>query len=119
MRKINDFSYEVKRNERITIRVTPTNFLDNLPSVEAVLDNTGGLPNSGTDDEPRFSFTVSKAIGRTHRVFMEFTFLEGTPDKACYVVSISGENDVGCPCGFDVCKADEAKELTPAFDVVE
>jgi len=117
MNRINDFSYEVHPGEKITISVTPVDFLDSLPSVEAVLDGKP-LPNSGTNDAPVFRFTVTKPIGQTHRVMMEFTFLPGTPDKACYQISISGQDDVGCPCGFDICKSDEAKEVTVAFDVV-
>jgi len=117
MEKINDITYEVHSGEQITIRVTPTNFGDSLPSVEASLDGKR-LPNSGTDDAPIFQVPVSKPAGRTHRVMMEFTFLPGSPDVACYNVSISGQNDVGCPCGFDICKADEDKEVTIAFDVV-
>jgi len=114
MRKINTFFYEVRRNEQITINVVPTNFLDNLPSVEAALDN-GALDNSGTVDAPVFVFTVTKDV---HRVFMEFTFLAGTPDQACYQVTISGQNDVGCPCGFDICMTDQTREVTIRFDAV-
>ncbi len=117
MQKINDVTYEVQNGEQITIAVTPTNFGDSLPSVEATLDGKA-LSNSGTDDAPVFRFTVTKLPGKTHRVMMEFTFLPGTPDDACYHVSISGQNDVGCPCGFDICKSDETKEVTIAFDVV-
>jgi hypothetical protein len=77
------------------------------------------LENTGTDDAPSFSFTVTKHSPRTHRVFMEFTFLSGTPTTACYEVSIAGENDIGCPCGFDICKTDQTRELTIEFDVVD
>lgn len=117
MIRINDVTYEVKNPERITIDVVPTNFLDSFHSVEAVLDGKD-LENSGTDDAPSFAFTVTKLPNGTHRVMMEFTFLPGTPDDACYEVSIAGQNDVGCPCGFDLCKTDETRELTIAFDVV-
>lgn len=117
MKEINDVTYEVRPGEEITITVTPRNFADNLPSVEATLDGKK-LANSGTDDEPEFHFTVTKPPGKTHRVMMEFTFLPGTPDDACYDVDISGENDEGCPCGFSICKTDEDKEVTIGFDVV-
>jgi hypothetical protein len=117
MKKINDVTYEVHPGEQITISVTPTNFGDSLPSVEAVLDGKP-LPNSGSNDAPVFRFTVTKPPGNTHRVLMEFTFLPGTPDAACYQVSISGQNDEGCPCGFEICKSDATKEVTIAFDVV-
>ena len=118
MRKINKFSYEVKRGEQIKIEVVPTNFLDQLPSVEAVLDDTNSLKNSGTEDAPVFEFTVTKPFDDTHRVFMEFTFLAVTPDTACYQVTISGENDVGCPCGFKICKTNQTREPTVRFDVL-
>ncbi len=117
MRKINKFSYEVRRNERITIEVEPTDFLDNLPSVEAALDDEA-LENSGTNDKPVFEFTVTKPFDDTHRVFMEFTFLTGTPDQACYNVKISGQNDVGCPCGFKICATNQTREVTVRFDVI-
>lgn len=118
MRKINKFSYEVKRAEKIKIVVVPTNFLDSLPSVEATLDDTDTLVNSGTVDEPVFKFTVTKPFDSTHRVFMEFTFLPGTPDNACYKVTISGQNDINCPCGFQICKTNQTREPTVAFDVL-
>jgi hypothetical protein len=117
MKKINDVTYEVRPGEKITITVTPTDFGDSLSSAEAVLDNNK-LPNSGTDDAPVFTFTVTKPVGKTHRVFMEFTFLADSPDKACYQVDISGQDDDGCPCGFSICKTDEAKGVDIAFDVV-
>ena|SRR2546427_4618668 len=117
MKKINDVTYEVRPVEQITIRVTPTDFGDSLSPVEAVLDNHK-LPNSGTDDAPVFRFPVTKLAGKTHRVFMEFTFLAGSPDEACYQVEISGQDDEGCPCGFSICKTDEAKGADIAFDVV-
>ena len=118
MQKINDVTYEVKNGESITIDVVPTNFLSSLHSVNAVLDGAD-LENNGTDDAPSYSFTVTKRSPRTHRVFMEFNFVADTPSTACYEVSITGENDVGCPCGFDICKVDETRELTIAFDVVD
>lgn len=117
MKKINDVTYEVLPGEQITITVTPIGFGASLSSVEAVLDKHK-LPNSGTDDAPIFRFPVTKPTGKTHRVFMEFTFLEDSPDEACYQVDISGQNDEGCPCGFSICKTDEAKGANIAFDVV-
>ena len=118
MQKINDITYEVKNGESITIDVVPTNFLGSLSSVEAELDKVD-LDNNGTDNAPSFSFTVTKHSPRTHRVFMEFNFVPTTPPTACYEVSIAGENDIGCPCGFDICMVDETRELTIAFDVVD
>jgi hypothetical protein len=117
MKRINDVTYEVRPGEQITIKVTPMDFGDSLSSVEAVLDNHK-LPNSGTDDAPVYGFGVTKPVGKTHRVFMEFTFLAGSPDEACYQIDISGLNDEGCPCGFSICKTDETKGVNIAFDVV-
>lgn len=117
MRRINDISYDVRRNERITIDVEPTDFLDTAPFVEAVLDKTP-LSNIGTKNAPRFSFTVTKPLNATHRVTLEFTFLPITPAQACYQVTIAGQNDVGCPCGFDICKTDETRNVIVAFDVM-
>lgn len=117
MKKINDVTYEVRPGEQITIRVTPTDFGTSLPSVDAVLDNHK-LPNVGTDDGPVFTFPVTKPAGKTHRVFMQFTFVPDSPDEACYHVEISGQNDEGCPCEFSICKTDEVKGVNIAFDVV-
>jgi hypothetical protein len=122
MRKVNKFSYDVRRGEEITITVVPKDFLDELPSVEATLDDEEEgeqkLVNIGTVNKPTFTFTVKKPFDATHRVFMEFTFLPDTPDEACYDVKISGQNDIGCPCGFQLCKRNETRELTVAFDVL-
>jgi len=117
MKRINDFVYEVRPGEKITIKVTPTNFGDSLSSVEAVLDGKP-LPNSGTNDAPVFHFTVTKPVGKTHRVLMEFTFLPGSPDTAFYEVVISGQNDEGCPCGFTISKTDQVKDPGISFEVV-
>ena len=118
MRKVNKFSYDVRRDEEIKIKVEPTGFLDNLSSVEAVLDDDKPLTVTGTTHTPTFGFTVTKPFDSTHRVFMEFTFLAGTPAGACYQVTISGENDIGCPCGFQICKTDQTREVAVAFDVL-
>jgi hypothetical protein len=116
MRRLNDVTYEVENGERITIDVVPTNFLSSLPSVESVLDGKD-LENSGTVDAPRFSFTVTRASKDIHRVLMEFNFIPGTPNNACYGVTIKGRNDVGCPCGFEICKTDDTREVGILFVV--
>ena len=120
MRKVNKFSYDVRRGEKITITVVPKDFLGELPSVEATLDDEEDqkLVNTGTNNKPIFVFTVKKPFNATHRVFMEFTFLPGTPDKACYEVTITGQNDVGCPCGFKICKTNQNLEPVISFDVL-
>jgi hypothetical protein len=117
MRKINEIDYEVRSGEEITIEVTPRNFLNNLPSVQTVLDKNK-LPNSGTVDTPKFEFKVTKPFNDTHNVIMEFRFFDGTPSNACYDVAISGENDEGCPCGLQVCKVDQTREVAIGFDVL-
>lgn len=117
MKKINSVTYDVRPGEKITIEVTPTDFGASAPSVEAALDDQGRLTNVGTMDAPVYKFTVSKPSGKTHRVFMEFTFHSDAPQKASYQVAISGRNDVGCPCGFAVTMADEVREVTPRFRV--
>lgn len=117
MKKINSVTYDVRPGEKITIEVTPTDFGGSAPSVEAALDDQGKLPNVGTVDAPVYKFTISKPVGRTHRVFMEFTFQFDAPDDASYQVAISGQNDVGCPCGFAVTRSDEVQEVTPRFRV--
>jgi hypothetical protein len=110
MKKINSFTYDVRSGEQITINVTPTNFGSSLPDVEAVLDG-GDLPNTGSSNAPVFEFTVSKPVGKTQRVLMEFVFLSDAPGTAFYQVDISGQDDVGCPCGFVISKANQVKEV--------
>ena len=118
MKRINSTTYEVLPKEDIMIEVTPTNFGPSAPSVEARLDNND-LPNTGTLSAPVYEFTVKKKVGRTHRVFMEVTFQFDSPDDAFYSVAISGQDDIGCPCGFTVAKVDEDHGAEIAFDVVE
>ena len=116
MKKINSFTYDVSVGEKITIAVTPTNFGASAPDVEAVLDGND-LPNSNGDDAPVFEFTVSKPVGQTHRVLMEFIFLNDAPATAFYQVDISGQADEGCPCGFVISKANQLKEVGIRFRV--
>ena len=116
MKKINSFTYDVRPGEHITIEVTPTNFGASATDVEAVLDGND-LPNSGTSDAPVFEFTVGKPVGQTHRVLMEFIFFSDAPATAFYQVDISGQNDVGCPCGFIIAKSSQVKEAGIRFRV--
>jgi hypothetical protein len=116
MNKINSFTYDVSSGERINISVTPTNFGGSLPDVEAVLDGDD-LENTGSNDSPIFEFTISKPVGKTQRVLMEFIFLPDSAQNALYDVAISGHNDVGCPCGFVISKANQVKEVGIRFRV--
>ena len=116
MKKINSFTYDVNSGEKITISVTPTNFGSSLPDVEAVLDGDD-LENTNSNDSPVFELTVSKPVGKTHRVLMEFIFLPDSPQNALYEVVISGKNDVGCPCGFVISKTNQVKEVGIRFRV--
>ncbi len=108
MEKQTKFRYRVRApksnvpGEAITISVTPRNFDSSLHSVVATLDGAPFLPDDGTEDAPIYNFTVSRPAGQTHRVTMEFSFQEDAPDEAMYGVAISGESDVGCPCGFTI-----------------
>ena len=116
MRKINSFTYEVRPGEPITIDVTPTNFGGSAPDVEVFRDGED-LPNVGTPDHPVFKFDVSKPVGQTHRVLMEFIFFSDAPSTAFYQVEISGEGDEGCPCGFIIAKTSQVKEAGIRFRV--
>lgn len=117
--KMNDaFSYEVKHNERITIKVTPRNFLDSLISVRTELDGAVLPAEPNTQNQPTFKFTAIKSPGDIHTVMMEFTFVAGSPDDAQYAVAISGQNDQGCPCGFTIEKDNADKSPDIEFDVV-
>jgi hypothetical protein len=115
--KMNDaFSYEVRHNEPITIKVTAVNFLDSLISVRAERDGAVFPANPNTENAPTFEFTVSKSEGDIHTVLMEFTFVAGTPEEAQYAVSISGQNDQGCPCDFTIEK--DSAEKAPGIEFV-
>ena len=116
MKRVNSVTYDVRPGEKIRLEVTPTNFSGSMPSIEAVLDGDE-LPNTGSKSAPVYKFTVSKPAGKTHRVLTEFTFQFDSPDDAFYQVSISGQSDVGCPCGLVVSKDDEVKEAGIRFRV--
>ena len=116
MKKINSFTYDVVPGEHITISVTPTNFGGSGVDVEAVLDGND-LSNTGSEDAPQFEFDVSKPVGQTHRVLMEFVFFPDAPPTAFYQTEISGEDDEGCPCGFIIAKSSQIKEAGIRFRV--
>ncbi|HEV7744644.1 MAG TPA: hypothetical protein VGO56_06590 [Pyrinomonadaceae bacterium] len=117
--KMNDaFSYEVKFDERITIKVTAANFLDSLISVRAERDGAVFPAEPNTSNAPVFKFPVSKSPGDIHTVMIEFTFVAGTPENAQYRVAISGQNDEGCPCGFTIEKDTADKSPDIEFVVV-
>ena len=116
MRKITTFTYDVRPKEHIVISVTPTSFGGSAPDVEAVLDGKD-FPNTGSNDAPVFQFNVSKPVGQTHRVLMEFIFFPDAPATSFYQVDISGENDQGCPCGFIIAKNNSVKEAGIRFRV--
>ncbi len=116
MKKLNSFTYDVKMGEHITISVTPTGFGGSATDVEAVLDGQD-LPNTGSDASPQFEFDVIKPVGQTHRVLMEFIFFPDAPPTSFYQISISGENDQGCPCGFIIAKSSQIKEAGIRFRV--
>lgn len=121
MKRNNTFSYDVTRNEQITITVTPKKFKDSKISVRANRDGKVFPRRPGTEDAPVFQFTVSKPLDDPpliHTVIMEFTFLAGSPSDAVYEVDISGENDQGCPCGFKIKKTTSDKEPDIRFFVV-
>ena len=108
MEKLTKFRYRVRPpkgsvpGEAITIKVTPTNFEDSLFSIVATRDDKEFLPDPGTGDAPTYSLAIVKPAGQTHRVIMEFSFQTDAPDEAMYDVVITGESDVGCPCGFTI-----------------
>lgn len=104
MKKNDTFSYDVSVGEKITIKVTAINFGDSIFSVQAILDGNPITRLPGTVNAPIYEFAVTKPVGTSHVVVLEFMF--GTPANALYDVTISGENDQGCPCGFSVTKDD-------------
>ena len=110
------FSYNVRKGEKITITVTPKNFLNSLISVRAERDGDTFDPEPDTDDAPVFKFTVTKDVDDIHTVMMEFTFVTGTPKTAEYEVTIAGQHDQGCPCGFVIKKT--TQDLSPDIEFV-
>lgn len=117
MKKNDAFSYDVSPDERITIKVKAVNFSGGLVSVRATRDGKRFPRKPNTENAPVFEFAVTKEEGDLHTVMMEFSF-RGTPDKARYDVTISGQNDVGCPCGFTIDKTNEDKSPDIEFVVV-
>ena len=118
MKRIDSFAYDVARNESIVVEVTPVNFNDSLFSVRVNRDGENWETEPGSEDQPRFEFTVTKPVNDIHTAIFEFTFIAGSPDDAFYDVSIEGENDEGCPCGFKVRKTTANKEPAIEFFVV-
>jgi hypothetical protein len=113
MKRVNSVTYDVIPAEKLSIKVTPTNFGGSGSSVESVLDGNP-LPNVGTKSAPAYRFTATKPVttpASRHVVLMEFTFFDDTPADAFYQVAISGQQDVGCPCGFTIAKDDQ--DLSP------
>lgn len=118
MKKNDAFSYDVRRGEGITVEVTAVNFSDSMISVRAVLDGTVLEREPNTDDAPVYKFNITKEMDDQHTLRMEFTFIAGTPENASYQVTIAGENDEGCPCGFTIEKDNEDKSPNIDFVVV-
>jgi len=120
MEKVTKFRYRVVPDEKITIKVTCINFGDSMPSVEMVLDaGKVDMPNTGTNSAPVYSFIVAKPVGKTHRVHTEFNFQPGAPAQAQYNVEISGQDDVGCPCGFTIKRTTSLQDPDISFEVIE
>lgn len=117
MKKIDSFGYDVRPNEPIVIEVTPENFNDSMFSVRANLDGEK-LEATGSENAPRYEFTISKPVNDIHTIIFEFTFIQGSPENALYQVAISGQDDEGCPCGFTVRKTTGVKEPAVEFFVV-
>ena len=117
MKKNDPFSYDVRRKEKITIVVTPTNFDNSMFSVNANLDGETLEPVAGSDDAPRYEFTVNKPVDDIHTIIFEFTFIKGSPNNSFYAAVISGQNDSGCPCGFKIRKTTANKEPAVEFFV--
>ena len=118
MKRIDAFTYEVLPGESIVVVVTPIGFNNSLFSVRANLDAQKWNPAPGSQNAPRFEFTVSKPVNDIHTALLEFTFIAGSPNDAFYDVEISGENDKGCPCGFTIRKTTADKEPAIEFFVV-
>lgn len=120
MQKLTKFRYRTRPpqtgvpGEVITIKVTPKNFDSSLHSVVATRDDAPFPPEDGTEDAPVYIFTVSRPAGQTHRVTLECSFQPDAPEEAKYDIVISGENDVGCPCGFtiDLTTADPSPDIS-------
>jgi outer membrane protein assembly factor BamA len=109
MRRLNDVTYDVSSGEQIKIEVTPTNFSGSGSKIKATRDDN--------DLPPPFSFTADAPVGKSNHVMMEFSFFDDNPGNAVYVVVISGQNDVGCPCGFKIAKTDNVHAAGIRFRV--
>ena len=83
MQRVNQFLYQVKPNEHVTIHITPSVNLGNLYA--AALD-TAELPRPANG---KYEFDVSLPVGQTHFFAVEFGFL-GAPEGAQYSLQING-----------------------------
>lgn len=84
MHKVDRYLYQVKPNELVTIKITPSVNLGKLYT--ATLDNLKlTKPVDG-----KYSFPVTKPIGQIHFFGVEFGFL-GAPAGAQYNLQIDGD----------------------------
>ena len=112
MNQINSFRYEVTTGETVTMVVTPVNV---GVFVAASLDGHTFSPLPGGGATPTFVFTVTKPVGRSHFVMMEFSF-PGAPNTAQYRVDLTGSN--GGAFTFAIKKTSAIKDPIIRFKVV-
>ena len=116
MKKNNALSYNVHLDEEIVVKVTPKNFGSSLFSVSANFNGKKLKPRPGSANAPIYDITIDDTT-TLHTLILEFKFITGSPQKSLYEVAISGEDDVGCPCGFNVRKTTANKEPAVEFFV--
>ena len=106
MTKENPYKYGVQQGEEVKFEITPLNGAVGQ-RVTASMDGDS-LLSIGDDENPVFTFKVSKNTREIHIAKFAFSFVAGDPNNAKYKIKIKGSeggeyicNSVLISAGFD------------------
>ena len=89
MKRKTTVTFEVTKNESITITVTPISV---GPFVAAACNGTPLVDQSPTKKHFQFEFDVTSKVGEVEAVAMAFQFMGSEPASARYEVTISSDD---------------------------
>ena len=95
METIDPYTYKLSSGEPVTLKVTPMNGAMGQRFVASC--DGAEVPNSGTDAEPKFTFSMSAEVGNSHFMKVEAGFVEEDPAEAQYKLEIVGSDDQPYP----------------------
>jgi len=90
MKQIGPYWYEVAPNEKVTLSVLPIKV-----SGERIGSSRDGepLPNTGSNEAPKYEFKVKREVGQAHIVKLVFQFVDGDHADARFDIKVSGSAD--------------------------